>query len=120
MRLLLDEMIGPAVARALVERGTDAEAVVEQPDLRSQPDDVVLAVAADEGRLVITANIADFARLHHQWAADGRSHAGILLVGSRAFPSNRGFVGALVTAVSAAADAGTLPRADGLGYLRPA
>jgi hypothetical protein len=32
-----------------------------------------------KGRVLITFNVADFARLHHEWADDGRGHAGLIV-----------------------------------------
>ena len=119
MRLLLDEMIGPRVAQELRNRGLDVVAVAERTDLRALPDEAVLDSARDEGRAVITRNIGDFARLHLQSLAEGRSHAGIVMVTAQAFPQNRGFVGALVTALAAAAESSSLPRPGEVIYLKP-
>lgn len=118
MTLLLDEMIGPRVARELGDRGIDVVAVVERSDLRALPDDAVLEIAREEGRILVTSNVGDFARLHQQWLAEGRQHAGIVMVTTQTFPQNRGFVGALVNALQAAAEAGTLPGAGEVVYLR--
>ena len=41
-------------------------------------DDELLRHAADTGRAVVTENIADFAVLNSQWAADGDVHAGLI------------------------------------------
>ncbi|MGN6330690.1 MAG: DUF5615 family PIN-like protein [Motilibacteraceae bacterium] len=112
MRLLLDEMLGPRVAPQLKDRGHDVAAVAERTDLRALPDDAVLTVAQDEQRLLVTRNVADFARLHQQWLADERAHPGIVMLTTRAFRQDRGFVGALVTALVAADTAGTLPGPD--------
>ncbi len=119
MRLLLDEMIGPKVASELRERGLDVAAVVERTDLRALPDEVVLEVAREEGRVPVTRNIADFARLHQQWLAEGRTHPGVVMVSGQAFPQNRGFVGALVRALAEAAQASALPGPGEVRWLRP-
>lgn len=120
MTLLLDEMIGPQVAQELRDRGLDVVALAERSDLRALPDDAVLDVARDQGRTLVTLNVGDFARLHQQWLAEGRRHAGIVMVTTQAFPQNRGFVGALVSALHAAAESSTLPGPGEVGYLRPA
>jgi predicted nuclease of predicted toxin-antitoxin system len=43
-------------------------------------DEEQLQFATAEGRVLITSNIADFARLHGKWLNSGLSHSGILLV----------------------------------------
>lgn len=116
-RLLLDEMLSPVIAVQLEDRGRDVTAVVADPALRRSPDEEVLAVAAAQQRVVVTTNIRDFAVLDRQWRAQGRSHGGILLVPSGTFPQDRGFVGAVVTAVDAATAAGSLPGRDEVVFL---
>lgn len=117
MRLLLDEMIGPRVAAALRDRGHDVESVVEQIDLRGLPDEVIIEHAADSKRVLVTRNVADFARLHQRWLADGRRHAGVLFVTEQAFPQSRNLVGALVTALLAAHEGAALPKGGEALYL---
>lgn len=119
MRLLLDEMIGPRVAQELRSRGLDAIAFAERADLRALPDDAVLDVAHEDGRVVATLNVGDFSRLHQQSLAEGRQHSGVVMVTGQAFPQNRGFIGALVTALAAAAEAASLPGPGDIVYLRP-
>ena len=119
MKLVLDEMIGPRVAQELRSRGLDVVAVSERTDLRALPDEAVLDFAREDGRAVVTRNIGDFARPHQQLLAEGRPHAGIVMVTRQAFPQNRGFVGALVNALTAAAEASSLPRPGDVVYLKP-
>jgi predicted nuclease of predicted toxin-antitoxin system len=45
VRLLLDEMLSPAIARELRDRGHDAEAVAGHPDREALSDPDVLALA---------------------------------------------------------------------------
>ena len=95
MRLLLDEMHSPAIARALRAEGIDAIAVAEVEDLRGSPDHEVLERAAIEDRVVVTENAVDFALLAQRWAAAGRDHCGIVITdpqrfdrARRAYPGN--------------------------------
>lgn len=120
MRLLLDEMIGPRVADALREHGVDAVGVVERTDLRSLPDDAILAQAHEDERILITRNISDFAQLDHEWRAKSRLHHGLVMVTEQAFPQNRNLVGALVRALLQAAQRSGLPTPGEVLYLRPA
>lgn len=119
MRLLLDEMLGPAVAVQLRDRGFDVSAVVERADLRALADETVLAVATEENRVVVTRNVGDVAHLHQQWSAEGRTHAGIVMVTFSAFAQDRSFTGRLVTALAAAQREGLVDAGHVL-YLRPA
>jgi hypothetical protein len=60
LRLLLDENVSATVTEGLRQRGHDVLAAKES--MRSQPDDVVLARAQVEGRLVVTHD-KDFGEL---------------------------------------------------------
>lgn len=116
--LLLDEMFGAAIAIQLRERGHDVLAVVEVPALVSSPDEDLLAAATAQDRCIVTANVRDFTALNAQWARVGRTHAGIVHVVTSAFPQNRSYVGALVTALDSMLRADDAPTADGQFFLR--
>lgn len=116
--LLLDEMLSPKVAEQLRLRGHDAYAITERPDLVGLSDEQVLAVSADEGRIVVTLNIADFAGLHAEWQARGRSHGGLMYVSTATFPQDRAFLGSLVSSLHKAAQAQGLPGSDETRFLR--
>lgn len=85
MKLLLDEMYPARVAGALREKGSDAEAVDERPPLRGLADEELLAVAAREGQVLVSENVADFMRLYGEWGAASRRHAGIVIALSSRF-----------------------------------
>jgi predicted nuclease of predicted toxin-antitoxin system len=75
-KLLLDEDIkARSLVRLLVTQGHDV-ATTQDRMLDGQPDDAVLMLAAEEGRILLTYNCDDFRHLHEQ----GQSHAGIGLV----------------------------------------
>lgn len=81
MKLLLDAHIsGRAVGKALAEAGHDARAIDSEPELEGLSDSEVLKLAAAEGRILVTANIRDLEPLLREWAGEGRSHAGVVLV----------------------------------------
>ena len=84
--LLLDEMLPPALADQMTAAGCDTRAVSADPALRGAPDEEVLTIAAEEGRILVTDNIRDFVPLSNAWGAAGRTHPGILLLSSRTFP----------------------------------
>jgi hypothetical protein len=81
VRLLLDAHVsGHNVGGRLEKEGHDVRALDREPALEGLDDDEVLALAASERRILVTHNIADFPRILRDWAADGRSHAGAILV----------------------------------------
>lgn len=80
MRLFLDAHVsGRRIATALREQH-DVRAADEQRQLDGWEDEQLLALATDEGRVMVTFNVGDFARITTEWAAAGRSHAGCLLI----------------------------------------
>jgi hypothetical protein len=81
MRLLLDAHVsGPSVGGPLGERGHDVRALDQEPELEGLDDEDVLALGAEDGRILVTHNVADFPEILREWAAGGRSHAGVMLV----------------------------------------
>lgn len=95
MRLLLDEMHSPAVARALRGRGHDVVAVAADPRLRGMADDNLLRHGAETGLAIVTENVPDFAVLSAQWAAGANAHAGLIFTNpvtfdrrTAAYPAN--------------------------------
>ncbi len=81
MRILLDAHIsGRTVGKALTERGHDVRSIDSEPELEGLSDPEVLELATAEGRILVTANVRDFEPLLREWAGEGRSHAGVILV----------------------------------------
>jgi len=99
--LLLDEMFSDTIAQQLRAKGHDVQAVVADPSLTSLPDDQILARAAATGRALVTANIKDFMPLDAQYRAAGQEHAGLILVPAKAFPQNRSYTSAVISALVA-------------------
>jgi hypothetical protein len=85
VKALLDEQLSPQIAQLLRDRGLDVDAVAERPDLREASDRDVLEAACGERRAVVTNNIKDFRPLAAERLADGRGHAGLILL-----PASRG------------------------------
>ncbi len=98
MRLLLDAHISRRiVGRPLQRRGHDLRAIDAERALQALPDHEVLALAALEGRILVTFDVKDFVPLLREWAEGGKSHAGcVLVVGMRP-----GELGALIRALTA-------------------
>ena len=51
----------------------------EEADHDTATDEEQLAFATADRRTILTFNIRDFAPLHEQWQAAGRTHAGIIV-----------------------------------------
>lgn len=100
MRVLLDEQLSDLIAKLLRERGLDAQAVVERADLPQAPDHEVIEIASREERAVVTNNIKDFRPLAAERLADGRGHAGLILLPA-ARSRSRQATGAIADALEA-------------------
>ena len=101
MRLVLDEHLSPSVADDLRDRGHD---VVTARELLAGPDRSdaeLLRRANEEGRAVVTADMADSMELHRAAVISGRRHAGIVFVSLKRFPLRRRAMGRLVSALEA-------------------
>ena len=81
MRLILDEMLSPVVARELCARGHDVQAVAGHPEQEALSDHDVLALARAERRAVVTNNIRDFRPLHVEAVLPGGpGHYGMIFM----------------------------------------
>lgn len=99
LRLLLDEMYPPRFGQAVRDRGHDADSVKSRADLLGRTDAVILAVAAQERRALVTENVRDFARLASILSERGQPHAGIILVNPRRFPRTPDGIAGFVVAL---------------------
>ena len=117
-RLLLDEMLSPAIAHQLRAVGADVEAIAETPGLRGTPDADVLELAASRARVLVTDNIQDFRRLEALWAAQGRTHSGILYFSTRTFPTSTRRMGQIAAALRVRHAAGDWPGTGQADFLR--
>jgi hypothetical protein len=80
MRLLLDAHVsGPSVGGQLSDMGHDVRGLDQEPELEGLEDEDVLALASEDGRILVTHNVADFPEILREWAGSG-SHAGVILV----------------------------------------
>ena len=80
VKLLLDEMLSPVIAARLRERGHDVQAV-KGSEHEALSDSDVMDLARSERRAVVTNNLVDFRRLHHDAIAPGGDgHFGMLFV----------------------------------------
>jgi predicted nuclease of predicted toxin-antitoxin system len=98
VRALLDEHLSAQVAVMLRQAGDDVLAVAERGDLVGRGDRDIFQIATREGRAVVTNNVKDFRPLAAQWLAEGKSHAGLILLPS-ARTRNRSATPALAKAI---------------------
>lgn len=83
MKALLDTQLSSAIAVLLRERGLDVDAVTERADIANDtPDPQLMAIAAGEGRALVTNNIQDFRPIAARRIQRGERHAGLILVPS--------------------------------------
>jgi len=78
--LYMDEdSMDQALVRALRARGVDAM-TAQDAGMIGQADANHLEMATRQGRVLCTFNVGDFRRLHGEYLATSRSHAGIILM----------------------------------------
>lgn len=112
-------MLPQAIAAHLVGQGFDTQAVVARPDLRGLPDEELLQIAAQEGRVLVTANISDFMPLGNAWASRGQLHQGLVLISSKTFPMERRRNGRIASALIRLGKTTGWPAPGQYVYLRP-
>jgi 2-phospho-L-lactate guanylyltransferase (CobY/MobA/RfbA family) len=100
VKVLLDEQLSPLIARVLRERGLDVAAAAERPDLVEASDREILDAATREQRAVVTNDIKDLRPIAAERIADGRGHAGVILVPAKR-SRRRATTGAFADAIEA-------------------
>jgi len=101
VKLLLDEMLSPEIARLLRARGHDVVAIKGDPLHESLSDLEVMNLARAQGRAVVTNNLVDFRPLHHDAIAPGSpGHFGMIFMPST-YRRTRADTGRIVEALDA-------------------
>jgi len=91
VKFYLDENLPPAIAETLRRRGIDAVSAHEIGKVRIE-DTVQLALAAREGRCLVSRDVRDFTKLGRD-AVDAKApHAGIVLCPARVRDDEIAFV----------------------------
>jgi predicted nuclease of predicted toxin-antitoxin system len=103
VKLRLDEMYSARHAEALRDANIDTVTVAEH-GLAGRSDFDVFAAAAANGYVLLTENVADFARIAADHLAGGHHHPGVLIALSSRFTRRPAGRRALVDAVLAIAD----------------
>ncbi|HEV2998147.1 MAG TPA: DUF5615 family PIN-like protein [Solirubrobacteraceae bacterium] len=101
MRLLLDEMISPRIARELREGGHDVQAVKkDRPDLAGRGDRELVRWMLAERRVIVTNDVADFQGIHDQLLAAGSEHNGMVFTSDARMPRNKAAIPQWVRALT--------------------
>ena len=78
IRVFTDEDVYGSVAVALCRAGIEALSTPKAGRL-SESDESQLDWATQQGRVIVTFNVAHFANLHATWLNNGRHHAGVIV-----------------------------------------
>jgi predicted nuclease of predicted toxin-antitoxin system len=90
LKLLLDEMISPRIARELRGLGFDVQAIKsDRPDLKAVADREIVRRLAAEKRAVVTNDVLDFGLIHSQMSGAGEEHFGMLFTNDATMPRNK-------------------------------
>lgn len=99
MKLLLDKMLDPAIGEQLRKHGWDVQAVQDDASLMGKNDLEILRAARGVGRVLVTDNVADYARRHNRFIAGGEDHCGLLFASPASLPGSKRTIGPWVTAI---------------------
>jgi predicted nuclease of predicted toxin-antitoxin system len=101
VKLLLDEMLSPAIARELSARGHDVQAVAGHQEREALSDPEVLAIARTERRAIVTNNVRDFRPLHAEAVMPGGpGHFGMIFMSGN-YRRTRADIGRIIAALEA-------------------
>ena len=101
MKLLLDEMLSPVIARELLVLGHDVQAVAGHPERESLSDPEVLALARAQQRAAFTNNVRDFRPLHVEAVLPGGpGHYGMIFMPGN-YRRTKSDIGRIIAALEA-------------------
>ena len=90
MKLLLDEMISPRIARELRSKGFDVQAIKgDRADLEAVADREIVRRLAFEQRTLVTNDVLDFQLIHNRMLAAGEEHHGLIFTSDSTMPRNK-------------------------------
>ncbi len=102
MKILVDEMYPPTVAKPLRAAGIEATTVADLR-LAGASDPEVFGAAVAGGYCVLTENVGDFTRLAAEHSTSGAHHHGVLIALSSRFSRRPAGIGPLIAAIQAIA-----------------
>jgi hypothetical protein len=101
VKLLLDEMLTPDIARELRARGHDVEAVAGHPSWEGLPDSQILVIARTEHGAIVTNNLRDYRPLHSEAITPGsHGHFGMIFIPSN-YRRTKADTGRIIAALEA-------------------
>jgi hypothetical protein len=101
VKVLLDEMLTPDIARVLRARRHDVEAVAGHPDWEGLSDFQIIAVARTERRAIVTNNLRDYRPLHGEAITPGgHGHFGMIFIPG-SYRRTRADTGRIIAALKA-------------------
>jgi predicted nuclease of predicted toxin-antitoxin system len=90
VKLLLDEMISPKIARQLRDKDFDVQAIKgDRPDLEAVADREIVRRIAVERRTLVTNDVLDFQLIHNQMLTAGEEHFGLIFTSDSTMPRNK-------------------------------
>jgi predicted nuclease of predicted toxin-antitoxin system len=100
VKLLLDEMISPRIARELRSKGFDVLAIKsDRPDLEAVADRDIVRRMAAEKRALVSNDVLDFQLIHNQLLAAGEEHYGLVFTSDSTMPRNKASISLWVKAL---------------------
>jgi predicted nuclease of predicted toxin-antitoxin system len=90
LKLLLEEMISPRIARELRGQGFDVQAIKgDRPDLETVADREIVRRIAAERRTIATNDVLDFQLIHNRLPATGEEHYGLVFTSDAEMPRSK-------------------------------
>jgi predicted nuclease of predicted toxin-antitoxin system len=86
LKLLIDQMWPVTLATELRDRGHDAIAVVERPELVHCADEIVFGAGRADERAIFTENVPDYLQLARECLSRGDDFHGLLLTSNARYP----------------------------------
>jgi predicted nuclease of predicted toxin-antitoxin system len=106
VRLLLDEMIPPRIARELRAAGYDVQAIKkDRPELSGSAALELVRLMAVEERTIVTNDVGDFQAIHDRLIAAGDHHHGMIFTFDATLPRTKDAISSSVRTLGATLDA---------------
>jgi hypothetical protein len=118
VKLALDHHYATAIAVEVRRRGHDVTAAVERR-WQAEDDESLLLLCREDGRALLTNNVAEFVAIVAHWLATGRAHPGLVFTSDVSMPRGKRTVGLYVSALDGLMAAEPDGLTDQIRCLRP-
>jgi Domain of unknown function (DUF5615) len=118
VKLTLDHHYATAIAVELRTRGHDVTTALER-GWHAEGDQTLLHLCREDGRALLTNNVANFTTIAARWQSTGRSHAGIVFSSDASMPRSKRTIGLFVTALDTLLTAEPDGITDQVRWLQP-